>query len=44
VRGVDAGAIAKAAAPDKIEGAVRHARLKALRMWRDRVKGGLLLE
>ena len=44
VRGVDAGAIAKAAAPEKIEGAVRHARLKALRMWRDRVKGGLLLE
>jgi tRNA nucleotidyltransferase (CCA-adding enzyme) len=44
VRRVDAGAIAKAAAPDKIEGAVRYARLKALRMWRDREKGGLLLE
>jgi tRNA nucleotidyltransferase (CCA-adding enzyme) len=44
VRKVDAGAIAKAATPDKIENAVRQARLKALRAWRDREKGGLLLE
>ncbi|MEO8485364.1 MAG: multifunctional CCA addition/repair protein [Betaproteobacteria bacterium] len=44
VRGVDAGAIARAVQPDRIEGAIRQARLKALRSWRDRVKGGLLLE
>ena len=44
VRGVDAGAIAKATPPERIENAVRQARLKALRAWRDRVKGGLLLE
>ena len=43
VRGVDAGAIAKSVAPDKIEGAIRQARLKALRAWRDRERGGLLL-
>jgi len=44
VRAVDAGAIARATPPERIEAAIRSARLKALRAWRDREQGGLLLE
>jgi tRNA nucleotidyltransferase (CCA-adding enzyme) len=44
VRGVDAGAIARSASPEGIESAIRGARLKALRVWRGRERGGLLLE
>ncbi len=43
VRGVDAGAIARASQPEAIEQAIREARLKALREWRRREQGGLLL-
>ena len=44
VRGVDAGAIARSTPPERIESAIRSARLKALRDWRGRERGGLLLE
>jgi tRNA nucleotidyltransferase (CCA-adding enzyme) len=44
LRRVDAGAVARAAAPDRVERAIRDARLKALRDWRKREQGGLLLE
>ena len=44
VRGVDAGAVARSAPSPKVEEAIRAARLKALRGWRAREQGGLLLE
>ncbi|HQU50370.1 MAG TPA: multifunctional CCA addition/repair protein [Casimicrobiaceae bacterium] len=43
VRRIDAGAIARASSPGKIEQAIRDARLKALRAWRRQEQGGLLL-
>ena len=43
VRGVDAGAVARKAGGKDVERAVREARLKALRAWRAREQGGLLL-
>ena len=44
VRGVDAGAIARTVPASAVETAIREARLKALRAWRARAQGGLLLE
>jgi tRNA nucleotidyltransferase (CCA-adding enzyme) len=44
VRGVDAGAIARSVPASGVERAIRDARLKALRAWRARAQGGLLLE
>ncbi len=44
VRGVNAGAIARSVPAPKVERAIRDARLKALRAWRARAHGGLLLE
>ena len=44
VRGVNAGAIARSVPAPKVERAIRDARLKALRAWRARALGGLLLE
>lgn len=43
VRSVDAGAIARAAPPETVERAIRDARLKALRAWSARARGGLML-